>query len=135
MRVKISGKQIDQEQESLLIEVEDSGPGINDDLKSKIFQPFISGSRESRQKGGTGIGLSICKQIVEKRFKGSISFASECGKGTKFTVRVVVRLQNKSLNDEVQSLDLKIKIGLDQLDQSQKEKLRILIVDDDRICI
>jgi two-component system sensor histidine kinase AtoS len=61
--------------------VSDNGPGIPEDIKSHIFEPFVT----TRQKG-TGLGLAITKQIVTAH-KGSISVNSFPG-GTVFTVRL-----------------------------------------------
>lgn len=68
------------QQDAVSIEVEDTGPGIPDKLKSKIFEPLFT----TRQIG-TGLGLPSCKTIVEKHH-GKISFVSNMGKGTTFTI-------------------------------------------------
>ncbi len=66
------------------MEIIDSGPGIPEEFRSRIFQKFSQAdSSDTRQKGGTGLGLSISKIIVE-RMDGSIGFKSEPGKGTTF---------------------------------------------------
>ncbi|MEW5755889.1 MAG: CHASE domain-containing protein [Pseudomonadota bacterium] len=66
------------------IAVQDQGPGIPEDFRSRIFQKFAQAdSSDSRQKGGTGLGLSIVKAIVE-RFGGSVGFESAAGGGTLF---------------------------------------------------
>ncbi len=66
--------------------VEDSGIGIAEDKIGAIFDSFrqIDGSG-TRTHGGSGIGLSLAKQIVEGQ-DGSIQVASEVGKGSQFTV-------------------------------------------------
>jgi DNA-binding response OmpR family regulator len=70
----------------LRISVSDKGPGITEEFKSRIFQKFAQAdSSDTRQKGGTGLGLSICKAIVEK-FKGTINFTTQPGKGSTFYV-------------------------------------------------
>jgi PAS domain S-box len=61
------------------ITVSDNGPGIPDDLKERIFEPFVSTSQK-----GTGLGLAITKQIVTAH-KGSINVTSFPG-GTNFVV-------------------------------------------------
>jgi signal transduction histidine kinase len=68
--------------------VEDTGIGISDDDKSRVFGAFYR-TVAARATGevGTGLGLSIVRQIVE-RLGGSIVVASEVNKGTKFTVRI-----------------------------------------------
>ncbi len=63
------------------ISISDNGPGIPEDVKAHIFEPYVT----TRQKG-TGLGLAITKQIVTAH-KGSISVNSFPG-GTVFTVRL-----------------------------------------------
>lgn len=68
------------------ISVSDCGPGIPEEFKSRIFQKFSQAdSSDTRQKGGTGLGLNITKAIVE-HMAGRISFDSHPGAGTAFHV-------------------------------------------------
>jgi signal transduction histidine kinase len=62
------------------IDISDDGTGITPELKEKLFSPYIS-----TKKDGTGIGLFIAKKICEDH-KGIISFESEFGKGTTFSL-------------------------------------------------
>jgi len=66
------------------VEVRDHGPGIPEEFRTRIFQKFSQAdSSDSRQKGGTGLGLNISHALVE-RMGGSIGFASQLGEGTTF---------------------------------------------------
>lgn len=68
----------------LRIQVEDQGPGIPEEFRSRIFGKFAQAdSSDTRLKGGTGLGLSICKALVEK-FGGQIGYTSAVGVGTTF---------------------------------------------------
>jgi len=68
----------------LLYGVSDTGIGISDDMKSRLFQPFTQADGFwQRQYGGTGLGLAICKRLVEA-MGGQIGFESELGKGSNF---------------------------------------------------
>jgi PAS domain S-box-containing protein len=67
---------------SVKIEVEDSGSGIPDELKEKIFEPLFT----TRQIG-TGLGLPSCKAIVEKH-NGTLSFRTKIGQGTVFVIEL-----------------------------------------------
>lgn len=69
-------------------EVEDSGPGIPEDQRQRVFEPFMQGDLGlSRKYGGTGLGLSICSQLAAL-MKGDIQLESHVGKGSKFTMRI-----------------------------------------------
>lgn len=73
----------------LRVSVRDSGPGIPESFKAKIFQKFSQAdSSDTREKGGTGLGLAISKELVE-RMNGRIGFESERGSGALFFVEFV----------------------------------------------
>lgn len=70
--------------DKIRVSVLDRGPGIPSDFQSKIFGKFAQAdSSTTRVKSGTGLGLNICKGIVEKH-QGSIFFTSTPGVGTTF---------------------------------------------------
>ncbi len=69
-----------QENNKVLIKVADNGVGISDELLDKIFIPFFS-----TKKSGSGIGLSLCKQIMLLH-KGSIQVRSAEGEGSAFSL-------------------------------------------------
>ena len=69
------------EDDYVKISVADNGIGIADEVRDKVFEPkFTTKTR------GMGLGLGMVKNIVET-YKGTISFTSQKGKGTVFTVR------------------------------------------------
>lgn len=68
------------------VEVEDTGAGIPEEIRGRIFEPFFS-TKPIHQ--GSGLGLIIAKEVVE-RSGGSIEFASQVGLGTRFRIRVPV---------------------------------------------
>lgn len=68
--------------------VADTGEGMSEEMLSRLFLPFEQEGADTAQKhGGSGLGLSIAKNLVEL-MGGSISCQSEKGKGTVFTVSV-----------------------------------------------
>lgn len=71
---------------AVLVEVEDTGHGMDDAISQRIFEPFFT---TKSAHNGTGLGLSVCRTIVE-RFGGSISVASTEGEGTVLRVRLPV---------------------------------------------
>ncbi|KAF2713705.1 hypothetical protein K504DRAFT_144615 [Pleomassaria siparia CBS 279.74] len=76
---------------SFEFEVEDTGPGIPNDLHDKIFEPFVQGDLGlSKKFGGTGLGLSICSQLAGL-MKGTIQLKSELGHGSVFTMMIPLR--------------------------------------------
>lgn len=74
------------EQESLFIEIADTGEGIAKEHMDRLFDRFYQAD-ESRNKGGAGLGLPMAKWIVD-RHDGAICIASELGKGTVVTIRL-----------------------------------------------
>ncbi len=69
------------EGDCLIVSVTDNGPGVPEGIREKIFEPFFT---TKAQGEGSGLGLDICKKIVE-RHKGKIEFTSEPGR-TSFRV-------------------------------------------------
>ena len=74
-------KQNSNNQITVFWEVEDNGSGITEENKSKIFDDFFT-----NKKHGTGLGLSVCKMLLEEH-EAKISFESEVDKGTKFIIQ------------------------------------------------
>ena len=69
-------------------EVQDTGPGIPESQRRRVFEPFMQGDLGlSKKYGGTGLGLSICSQLASL-MKGSIHLESEVGVGSKFTMHI-----------------------------------------------
>ncbi len=66
------------------VEVADHGAGIPEEFKSRIFQKFSQAdASDTKQKGGTGLGLNISKALVEQ-MGGQIGFSSQAGAGSTF---------------------------------------------------
>jgi signal transduction histidine kinase len=70
---------------SVLIEVEDNGPGIAPEIRSKLFQPFVSAGK----RNGLGLGLALSRQAVLDH-GGEMWVNSEAGQGAKFSFRLPV---------------------------------------------
>ena len=71
--------------------VEDNGKGMTEEQLRHITEPFYRTDKaRSRAEGGAGLGLALCKQIVQAH-GAEMVFASEPGKGTKMTVDFTIR--------------------------------------------
>lgn len=81
--VKVEAK---EENGSIVLTIEDNGIGIKKEYASKVFVLFQQLNKKEHFEG-TGIGLTICKNIVEK-YNGKIWFDSEENKGTKFYISI-----------------------------------------------
>ena len=75
---------VDRHNGSLRVSVVDHGPGIPKEFQDRVFDAFSqANSSSTRRRGGVGLGLSICKSIVEAH-GGKIGFSSKEGQGTTF---------------------------------------------------
>jgi len=70
----------------VFIAITDTGIGIRDEDLEKIFEPFFT-TKEKEQ--GTGLGLSLCKRLIEAN-AGKIEVKSTVGEGTTFTIMIPI---------------------------------------------
>lgn len=75
---------VERQDGQVRVSVTDTGPGIPPEDVKRVFEPFCQGSRLWRDRGGSGLGLSISKQFVQ-RHGGHIWLDSELGVGTTFS--------------------------------------------------
>jgi two-component system, NtrC family, nitrogen regulation sensor histidine kinase NtrY len=73
-----------------VIEFEDNGPGMSEEIKARVFEPYFSTKEE-----GTGLGLAIVKRIVNDH-DGFIRVRSNPGEGTQFVIEIPTRNQRES---------------------------------------
>jgi signal transduction histidine kinase len=74
------------------VSVSDTGVGIPPDQLRQIFEPFFTTKQPDEYgRGGTGLGLSVCRQIIEQH-QGRIRVESVAGKGSTFTLKLPKRL-------------------------------------------
>lgn len=81
--IKVS---LEQDGDSAVVKIADSGEGISDEAKARLFIPYFQGD-SSHSKEGLGLGLAIVQRIVEL-CKGNISVDSKLGAGSTFTVKL-----------------------------------------------
>jgi signal transduction histidine kinase len=83
---------IDDNEGNAVVSISDTGIGISQEDQQHIFERFYrADTSRSRHTGGSGIGLTIAKTIIEAH-KGTISVESYIGKGTRFTIRLPKRV-------------------------------------------
>ena len=76
----------------LAFHVTDTGIGIAPEALERLFQPFMQADYTSTRKyGGTGLGLTICRQLAHK-MGGDVTVASELGHGSTFSVVLPLRV-------------------------------------------
>ena len=103
----------------LMLEIGDNGPGMSADVVSRIFDPFFTTKAVGK---GTGLGLSITRQLVQK-MGGEILVESEPGEGTRFEV-VVERTHVFEANPR---LELRT--------PPSSDRLRVLLLDDEELVL
>ncbi len=87
----------DRKKEFFAIKISDTGPGIPDDLKDKIFDIFFTTKPVGK---GTGLGLSITKNIIQLH-GGNIMVNSKPGKGTVFTIELPMGFVEQQMDEPV----------------------------------
>ena len=70
------------------IAIQDNGVGISDEVKEHLYENFFTTKPVGQ---GTGLGMGITRDIVENRHHGKLTFESEIGKGTCFTIIIPVK--------------------------------------------
>jgi PAS domain S-box-containing protein len=114
--------QIDQQKSRLIVEIQDSGPGIPEDEINKLFQYFVQTSSGINKSSGSGLGLALSRELAIL-MGGDITITSEVGKGSVFTFSVEIEVGKA---EAVKDLASKRVIGYNKI----KEAYRILVVDD-----
>jgi CheY-like chemotaxis protein len=95
----------------LRIEVADSGIGISEEQQKRLFSAFVQAdSGTSREYGGTGLGLVICKRIVEL-MSGHIWIESEVGQGAKFIFTIKAQRGGDISADEAEATSAAVQEG------------------------
>ncbi|MGO1500535.1 MAG: ATP-binding protein [Marinobacter sp.] len=116
---------------SLTIEVTDTGIGISKEGLRRIFSPFSQADTQtSRLYGGTGLGLTLCRQLIE-RMHGDIKVSSKEQQGARFTVTLPIPVYSNLTTDSPEQLCEPA--GLPESSPPPKRSLRILLVEDNQV--
>ena len=73
----------------LCLSISDTGKGLTEEQISHLFKPFDRVGAENSNISGTGLGLVICKDLIEQ-MNGTIGVESEVGKGSRFWIQVPI---------------------------------------------
>jgi len=77
-----------QEGPWVVTQIEDNGPGMEEHVRKKVFEPFFSTKETGK---GTGLGLSVSYFIITRNHGGAVHVDSLSGKGTTFSIRLPIR--------------------------------------------
>ncbi len=98
----------------LIYIIQDTGIGMTEEFQKHMYELFTMANRNSSKVIGSGVGLSICKQLVEL-MDGRIECESEVNKGTTFTVTIELPIADKAV------------------DEIMLPAMKLLLVDDDEV--
>ncbi len=107
--------------------VADTGQGMTDEAQQKLFAPYTQGAIEiARLYGGTGLGLYICRQLVQL-MNGEITVKSELGKGSSFSFTIPLQLDRET---SLEDLHNKAQEGGFAENRQPSRFLRVLQIED-----
>ncbi len=112
------------------IEVQDTGMGISPEMQIRLFDEFEQAdSKTTRQFGGSGLGLAVCKRLV-KAMNGEIGLESRLYHGSKFWFELTFQKSKDEVNPSLQQDKLKI---VDKTEMRKYFGTHVLLVEDDPI--
>ncbi len=129
VKLDVSARKLPTGITEFLFRVDDTGIGINEKNLDKIFQKFTQADESTtRRFGGTGLGLTVCKLLVEA-MGGTIGVESIFGKGSSFWFSIPLHIAN---SEQTERLIQENKSGESCNDDIKLDfsKCRIIVVDD-----
>ena len=122
-----------REGSNLLVEVSDTGKGMDKETANNVFNPFYQGVTDSMNIG-TGIGLALVKQVIDSQ-NGKISVKSKVGKGTTFHIEIPITNKctvklNEQTMDNTPVLPTEEKILTDT--DAEDNQYTMLVIEDNR---
>ncbi|MFM2047527.1 MAG: Aerobic respiration control sensor protein ArcB, partial [Bacteroidota bacterium] len=124
VKVVCKGKLLNENKCEIEIKISDSGIGISTEKIKSIFEDYEQADENiSATFGGTGLGLGICKRLIEQH-QGTITCESELGKGSTF----IIKLPYEYL--KIEEIEIK---DLQNFDSLAAQKINIIIADDNEM--
>lgn len=125
--------QEESKQEALLnFAVQDDGIGMTEEEQSKLFQPFTQADDSTTRKyGGTGLGLTISKNIIEM-MDGNIRVESKEGVGSTFSFTICFKKQQNTTDPTAEHIRTQKKKEA-QASISLLQNIKVLLVEDNRV--
>ncbi|MDP0501318.1 MAG: ATP-binding protein [Verrucomicrobiota bacterium JB022] len=129
VHVRVKVIPVDDRQSEIYLQVRDTGIGIPENKLGDLFEAFTQvDSSTTREYGGTGLGLTICRRLAE-RMGGRVWVNSEVGQGSVFHVTVMMehggsRSSNTLATSETRELDRSF---------AERYPLRLLLAEDDAV--
>lgn len=115
--------------------VADTGIGMTEEEQERVFIPYEKLSKTKSGSGGIGLGLNICRQLIELH-GGKLSVVSEAGVGTTFSFSIplatddTAKIEKTEESQLIKSINLPIDV---EVGNERREKPCVLIVDDDPV--
>ena len=103
--------------------IKDNGPGISESDQAKVFDKFVQVGRNNTDYQGTGLGLSIVKQLLGL-FNSTILLQSKLGEGSTFIFTIAFEYDPEKTQEIINNI---------QVDLSEKQAYRVLVVEDNKI--
>jgi len=131
--LSLSIEKIQKEWIYIQFTIEDTGIGIKEDIREKVFESFQQGDTSiSRRYGGSGLGLAIAHRIISK-MNGIINMKTIEGKGTAFTISIPFQLPDKEWEKKTRENNAKTGIADKTMEIAVKEAApKVLLVEDYR---
>jgi PAS domain S-box-containing protein len=113
---RISIRSTQKDEKTALVTISDTGPGVPHDIRSRVFEPFFT---TKGPQGGTGVGLSLCLNIIESH-GGHVQLEDTPGGGATFLITLPTIEFAEEAKDEKAAEPIKF-----------SKKLKLLLVDDE----
>jgi len=113
------------------VKISDTGIGITQQQQEKLFSTFTQADDStSRKYGGTGLGLVICKHLINL-MKGNINLQSELGVGSCFDFKLYLPISKTQVKDNIENIAKNLNIKKEECYLSQKllHKIALLVED------